>query len=81
VSARLRLTYISFERVEFELSDSERTRPVVVRVGSERSWRRAVRFPTIGSDATETTGDERLDEAIRLRAAEELVPLAGRSAV
>jgi hypothetical protein len=40
----------------------------------------SVRFPTIGSDATETTGDERLDEAIRLRAAEELVRLAGMSA-
>jgi hypothetical protein len=75
---RLRLTFVSFERVEFELIDGERNRAVVVRVASGRSWRRAVQFPTVGSDATESTGDDELDALIRERAAEELVRLEAR---
>jgi hypothetical protein len=77
---RLRLTFVSFDRVEFELHDGERVRPVLVRVASGQSWHRAVRFPTIGSDATESTGDAKLDALIRERAAEELVRLDARSA-
>jgi hypothetical protein len=80
MSARLRLTFVSFERVEFELIDSERSRPVVVRVVSGSSWRQAVSFPVFGSDGSETTGDAKLDALIRERAAEELVRLAARSA-
>jgi hypothetical protein len=78
---RLRLTHVSFSRVEFTLlRDDGSSRPVVVKVGAGQSWRRAVRFPTIGTDATESTGDERVDEAIRERAAEELVRFAARRA-
>jgi len=73
----LRLEQVSFSSVEFTLLDAsgQEVRRVVVRVSSGPSWRNAVRFPTIGTDATEATGDERLDAAIRDRSAEELVRL------
>jgi hypothetical protein len=79
-SPRLRLMLLSFERVEFGLLDvdGQSSRPVIVRVGSGQSWRRAVQFPTIGSDATESAGDHALDALIRERAAEELVRLQAR---
>jgi hypothetical protein len=75
--ASLRLTRVSFTSVEFTLLDrqGQPLRSVVVRVGSGPSWRSAVRFPTIGTDATESTGDEQLDRAILDRTAEELVRL------
>jgi hypothetical protein len=72
----LRLTHLSLDRVEFVLVDDDGcSRPVVARVGSATDWRAAVRFPTVGSDATETTGDDDLDHEIRERAAEWLVVL------
>ncbi len=73
--SRLQLCDLSFKRVEFELAGSEYRRPVVVRVGSGCSWRDAVRFPSILGEASETTGDDELDEAICDRAAEELIRL------
>jgi len=73
--SRLQLRDLTFQRVEFELAAGAHSRSVVVRVGSGSSWLNAVRFPTIGTDATETTGDDELDAAIRARAAEELVRL------
>ena len=74
----LHLTFVALDdRVEFVLVDDEGgERPVVVRVGSGRDWRRAVQFPTIDTAGTETTGDPALDAEIRERAAEELVRVA-----
>lgn len=71
----LRLRAVSFDSVEFELAAGEDRRPVVVRVASGCSWRDAVQFPSITSEASETTGDDALDAAICDRAAEELVRL------
>jgi hypothetical protein len=73
----LRLTHVSFARVEFALLDKDgnRLRPVEVRVGSGTSWFRAVRFPIVATDATASTGNEVLDRTIRERAAEELARL------
>jgi len=71
----LRLSAVSFDAVEFELAGDEHSRPVVVRVASGCSWRDAVQFPSITSEATETTGDDKLDAAICDRAAEELTRL------
>jgi hypothetical protein len=75
----LRLRHVTFEHVEFDLIDEQGdlVRPVVVRVVSGTSWANAVKFPTIGLDATETTGDAVLDAEARRRAAEELVRLEG----
>lgn len=72
----LRLVAISFAGVDFDatLADGT-TRPVRVLVGSGSTWRRAVVFPCCSSAATETLGDERLDELVRGRAAEELARL------
>jgi hypothetical protein len=77
VRRALRLRHVTFEHVEFELLDAKGcvVRPVVVRVVSGTSWAAAVKFPTIGLDATETTGDAVLDAEARRRAAEELVRL------
>jgi hypothetical protein len=73
----LRLTHLSFERVEFVLVDQDgnRVRPVVVKVGSGTSWRQAVHFPTVGTDGTASTGSAALDRTICERAAEELIRL------
>lgn len=71
----LRLMSVGFDRVELELDSPDGRRLVVARVGSGRSWREAVRFPCLGTDGSETTGDEALDAEIRERAAEELVRL------
>jgi hypothetical protein len=72
----LRLTHVSFEGVEFVLVDKDgNRRPVVVKVGSGTSWRQAVRFPTVGTDGTASTGNAALDRTICDRAAEELARL------
>jgi len=71
----LRLSALSFDSVEFELAAGEDSRPVVVRVASGCSWRDAVQFPCMTSEASETTGDDDLDAAICDRAAEELTRL------
>ena len=72
----LRLTHVSFDRVEFTLvPDDGSSRLVVVRVGSGSTWLRSVSFPGISGEGGETTGDDALDAAIRERAAEELVRL------
>jgi hypothetical protein len=76
----LRLTAVSFTTVEFELARTTESgelvrRPVVVRVGTGSSWVACARFPTMGSSASASTGDEALDRTIRERAAEELVRL------
>ena len=72
----LRLRYLDFARVEFRLVRADGSeRPVVVRVGSGPDWRRAISFPSFGTEASESTGDPRLDAAIRERAVEELVRL------
>lgn len=75
--SRLRLRYVGFDSVEFDLTDDEgrRLRAVVVRVGSGPSWYDAVRFPTVGNDATASTGDTQLDQEIREAAAAELTRL------
>jgi hypothetical protein len=76
--SRLRVRSVDFITVAFDLvsdEDGSLLRPVVVRVGSGPSWYDAVRFPTFGSDATASTGNARLDRAIRDRAAAELVRL------
>jgi hypothetical protein len=73
----LRLTHVSFDRVEFALVDAEGNlvRPVTVHVGSGTSWRQAVRFPIVATDATASTGNVLLDRTICERAAEELARL------
>jgi hypothetical protein len=73
----LELLHVGFDAVELAaaLADGSR-RLVSVLVGSGPSWRRAVRFPNIGSDAGQSFGDVLLDEQVRARAAEELVRLA-----
>jgi hypothetical protein len=75
--SRLRVTCVAFDGVEFELADDKgrRLRAVVVRVGSGPSWYDAVRFPTVGNDATASTGDAKLDQEIREAAAAELIRL------
>ncbi len=75
-SEPLTLSSVSFERVEFTLKRQDKAPRVVrVAVGSGSSWSRAIRFPTVASEASATTGDELLDAEIRRRAAEELVRL------
>jgi hypothetical protein len=73
----LRLTHVDFTLVEFALVDDAGSvlRPVVVHVGSGTDWRHAVRFPTMHTAGTESTGDLALDTEVRERAAEELVRL------
>ena len=74
--ARLTLASLSFALVELWLErEDEAPRLVRVAVGSGPSWSRAVRFPTVASEASATTGDEALDAEIRRRTAEELVRL------
>jgi hypothetical protein len=71
----LRLTYVGYDGAEFDLLDKtgERLHVVRVNVGAGQSWRKAVRFPELDTAATASTGDDRLDQEIRERAAEELV--------
>jgi len=71
----LRLTGVSFACVEYVLLNhaGRVLRPIVVRVGSAPDWHRAVQFPSIGTDGTETTGDDDFDAEIRALASEELV--------
>jgi hypothetical protein len=73
----LRLTHLDFERVEFVLlnADGRELRPVVVRVGSGRTWRQAVHFPNLVSEGGASLGDPTLDDEARERAAELLVVL------
>jgi len=73
----LLVRYVGFEGVEFDLAgdDGRRLRAVVVRVGSGPSWYDAVHFPTVGNDATASTGDAKLDQEIREAAAAELIRL------
>lgn len=73
---RLVLVGIDFESVHFTayLSDGTR-RPVKVVVGSGSSYANAVRFPSVGSDATCSLGHDELDALVRDRASEELVRL------
>ncbi len=74
--ATLTLASLSFSVVEFWLErEGKAPRVVRVAVGSGSSWSRAVRFPTVASEASATTGDEALDAEIRRRAAEEIVRL------
>jgi hypothetical protein len=75
--SRLLVRYVGFDSVEFDLVDEGggRLRAVVVRVGSGPSWYEAVRFPTVGSDATASTDDAKLDQEIREAAAAELIRL------
>jgi hypothetical protein len=75
--SRLLVRYVGFDAVEFDLTndDGRRLRAVTVRVGSGPSWYDAVRFPTVGSDATASTGDAKLDQEIREMAAAELTRL------
>jgi hypothetical protein len=74
----LRLTYVSPQRVEFALVESGVVvRPVLVLVGSGRTWRAAVRFPAVESGATASLGDDALDDDVCWRAAEELARLEG----
>ncbi len=72
----LRLRSLGFDAVGFDLVEAGYTiRPVVVRVASGSSWCDAVRFPSVGTDATQSTGDDELDAEIRERAAEECLRL------
>jgi hypothetical protein len=75
--SRLLVRYVGFDGVEFDLTDDDgrRLRTVVVRVSSGPSWYDAVRFPTVGNDATASTGDAKLDQEIREAAAAELTRL------
>jgi hypothetical protein len=79
--SRLLVRYVGFDGVEFDLTDDEgrRMRAVVVRVGSGPSWYDAVRFPTVASDTTASTGDAKLDQEIREAAAAELIRLDAAS--
>lgn len=79
----LLLRHVSFDAVEFHaILPDGRERQVRVLVGSSgQSWSQAVRFPTLHSNATETLGDHELDQAVRERAAEELVRLEAVSAI
>ena len=79
----LRLTYVGFDGVEFDLYEGDDFHParhVRVNVGSGTSVRQAIRFPDMRSEASASTGDEDLDREIRDRAAEELARLEGASA-
>lgn len=79
----LRLTYIGFDGVGFDLLDEsgERLRTVRAEVGSGASWRRAVIFPDgLRSAESLSTGNDRLDREIRERAADELVRLEAATA-
>jgi hypothetical protein len=78
---RLVLVAVDFESVHFtaHTPDGGR-RPVTVVVGAGTNWADAVRFPTIGTDATCSFGDDELDALVRDRAAEELVRLSARTA-
>jgi hypothetical protein len=49
-------------------------------VGSGSSWADAVRFPSIGTDATSSLGNDELDALVRDRAGEELVRLGASRA-
>lgn len=79
----LRLTHVSFDRVEFALVDAggNLLRPVLVKVGSGASWRQAVRFPVMDTTGTTSTGNAALDREICERAAEELVRLEATASV
>lgn len=78
IGPRLVLEHLDFRSVllHVELADGT-SRPVRVLVGSGHSWREAVRFPHLDGDLGATLGDPELDEAVRVRAAEELARLDG----
>jgi hypothetical protein len=50
-------------------------RPVSVRVGSGNTWLDACRFPHTFDSSGESLGSDLADEAVRQRAAEELIRL------
>lgn len=69
------LTAVSFQEVELTVGPPvDRTFRVLV--GSGRNWLEAIRFPfPVGGTNCTSSGDDRLDSIIRLRAVEELVRL------
>jgi hypothetical protein len=78
---RLVLVGIDFESVHFTAYLPGGTRrPVKVVVGSGSSWAHAVRFPSIGTDATCSLGNDQFDALVRDRAGEELVRLGASRA-
>jgi hypothetical protein len=73
----LELRAVGFDAVEFAATLADGSdRLVTVLFGSGPSWRRAVRFPNVGSEGGQSLGDEALDDQVRRRASEELLRLA-----
>lgn len=74
-SLTLRLVAVSFSEVELEVAVDGDWQPISVLVGAGSSWQTAVRYPHWQNDRGASLGDDRLDAAVRDRAAEELVRL------